>query len=186
MEIDWDGIRVALRSEMPGNDAAGEEAARRALEIALGERTLRDSVDYYVALRPARELVRSVLWLLRPWSAMTRCRELAQPPHEVEIRRSAVELLRVLADRRALPWVSEFLDDEDPAIQAWGMGLLDQLLWSEMIEPDEAETVLRRAERHQSDGIRERADAIRGYLRERACEQKTGEDCDSSSGPTPS
>lgn len=183
METDWDGIRVALRSEMPDNDAAGDEAARRALEIVLGERALRESVDYYVALRPARELVRSVLWLLRPWSEMIRCRELARPPNEMETRRNAVELLRVVADGRALPWVSEFLDDEDPAIQAWGMGLLDQLLWSELVEPDEAENVLRRAERHGSDGVRHRADVIRSYLQGRAREQQAAEDSGSGDRP---
>lgn len=168
MEIDWDEIRVVIRSEMPDNDAAGFAAARRALELVLGEQVLRQSVDHYVEMRPAYELIRSVLWLLRPWSAMIRCHELAQPPNDIETRRNSVELLRVVADERALPWVSGFLDDEDPAIQSWGIGVLDQLLWSELVEPDQAETLLERAERHENGGVRERVEFIRGYLRERA------------------
>jgi hypothetical protein len=167
MEIDWDEIRTVIRSEMPWNDAVGDVAARRAMEIVLGEHVLRQSVDYYVAVSPAAELVRNVLWLLRPWSAMNRCYELAQPPNDIKTRRSAVELLRVVADERALPWVSEFLNDEDPGIQGWGIGVLDQLLWSFLVDPDEAEVLLRRAERHENSAVRERTKFIRGYLRER-------------------
>jgi hypothetical protein len=165
--VNWDDLRAALRLEMIDGDDAGSDAARRALEMILGEETLRESVDYYVAVRPARELVRSVLWLLRPWSAMSRCHELAQLPNEIETRRSAVELLRVVADRRALPWVSDFLKEQDPEIQSWGIGVLDQLLWSELIEPDEAEEVLERAGRHENGAVRDRVDFIRSYLRDR-------------------
>jgi hypothetical protein len=84
---------------------------------------------------------------------MIRCRELSQFQNEIETRRSAVELLRVVADGRALPWVSEFLDDEDAQIQTWGIGVLDQLLWSELVEPEEAEEVLERAARHENESV---------------------------------
>jgi hypothetical protein len=149
---------------MPDREPAGSDVALRALEMILGEEPLRAGVDYYVAHRPASELVRSVLWLLRPWSAMARCRELASSSNDAETRRSAVELLRVVADRRALPWVSEFLDDSDPHVQNWGIGVLDQLLWSELIEPDEAEDILDRAAHHHNQEVRERVEFIRSFL----------------------
>jgi len=60
-DVNWDQLRKALRLEMIDGDDAGSDAARRALEMILGEVTLRESVDYYVAVRPAQELVRSVL-----------------------------------------------------------------------------------------------------------------------------
>jgi hypothetical protein len=168
MRTNWDEIRTTLRSEMPGREPSSDGAARRALEIVLGEDALRASVDYYVAWGPARELTRSVLWLLRPWSAMLRCRELAQLPNNIETRRSAVELLRVVADRRALCWIPEFLDDDDPDIQNWGIGVLDQLLFSELVEPDEAEALLQKAARHENGNVCERVEFIRSYLRDRA------------------
>ena len=155
MKINWDEIRTALRSEMPDREPSGDAAARRALEIVLGEDALRASVDYYIARGAASELARSVLWQLRPWSAMLRCRELAQLPNDIETRRSAVEFLRVVADRRVLSWISEFLDDDDPGIQNWGIGVLDQLLFSDLVEPDEAEALLEKAERHENSGVRE-------------------------------
>jgi len=167
-DINWDEIADALRPEMPDREPAGTDAARRALEMILGEEALRGGVDYYVARRSASELVRSVLWLLRPWSAMVRCHELAGMSNEPEIRRSAVELLRVVGDRRALPWVSEFLDDSDSQVQGWGIGVLDQLLWSELIEPEEAEEVLQRAAHHENEAIREHVEFIRSFLRARS------------------
>ena len=51
-DVNWDQLRKALRLEMIDGDDAGSDAARRALEMILGEVTLRESVDYYVAVRP--------------------------------------------------------------------------------------------------------------------------------------
>jgi hypothetical protein len=48
------------------------------------------------------------------------------------------------------------------------VGVLDQLLWSELIEPEEAEDLLRTAEQHENEAVRERAEFIRGFLRARA------------------
>jgi hypothetical protein len=165
MEINWDELAFTVRLSMPHGQTAGSDAARRALEMILGEETLRSGVDYYIAKEPAYELVRSILWLLHPSGAIARCRELAMPPNELATRRSAVELLRVVADRRALPWVSGFLDDPDSQIQVWGIGVVDQLLFSNLIEPEEAEDVLEKAERHESAAVREQAESIRSYLR---------------------
>jgi hypothetical protein len=74
----------------------------------------------------------------------------------------------VVADRRALPWIPEFLNDSDPDIQGWGIGVLDQLLYSELVWPEEAEDLLKTAEQHQSEHVRERAEWIRNFLRVRA------------------
>lgn len=167
MNIPWDEIRTALRKEIIDNDPSGDDAARRALEMILGEEALRTSVDYYVAVGPASELVRSVLWLLRPWSAMVRCKELAQASNDIETRRRAVYLLQAAADRRALGWVAEFLNDDDPQIQSCGAGVLDQLLWSESVEVEEAEELLLRAAGHANEGVRQRAEFIRSYLTDR-------------------
>jgi len=169
-DLNWGELRAALRLEFINGDDAGSDAARRALEMILGEKTLRDSVDYYVERRAAGELARSVLWLLRPWSAMSRCHELAQLPNAIETRRSAVELLRVVADDRALPWVSDFLEDQDAQIQSWGIGVLDQLLWSELIEPADGEELLERGAQHGNPAVRDQVEFIRTYLRDRGSE----------------
>jgi hypothetical protein len=74
---------------------------------------------------------------------MKYCYEIFNGPRSLEDRRMAVELVQVVADHRALSWVAEFLDDEDSHIQVWGVGVLDQLLWSHLIEPEAAEDLLR-------------------------------------------
>ena len=48
-----------------------------------------------------------------------------------------------------------------------GSGVLDQLLWSELIVPDEAEDLLLTAEQHENKAVRERAEFVRGFLRGR-------------------
>jgi hypothetical protein len=72
--------------------------------------------------------------------------------------------MRAIADRRALPWITEFLEDKDPEIQAWGIGVLDQLLYKELIWPEEAEDALKTAEGHENKLVREGAEGIRRYL----------------------
>ena|SRR5580658_10085010 len=167
MEIDWKNLAARLQG-VDCEAGGSSDDARRALELILGEDALRASVDHYIAAQPGYALARSVLWQLRPWSAMSYCYEIFKGPREIEDRRLAVELVRVVADRRALPWISEFLEDQDLQIQAWDIGVLDQLLWSELIEPDEAEDLLRAAGQHENEAVRERAEFIRGFLRARA------------------
>jgi hypothetical protein len=76
-----------------------------------------------------------------------------------------VWLLRVVADHRTLNWVGEFLDDPDEIVQSWGIGVLDQLLWRDLVLPEEAESLLIRAEGHANPVVREKAGSIRGFLR---------------------
>jgi len=163
-EINWEELATTLGLLIKNGERGSSEAARRALELLIGEDALRASVDYYIAGRRGAELARCVLWQLHPWSAMRYCYDIFKGPRSLEDRRMAVELVRVVADCRALPWVAEFLDDEDTDIQLWGVGVLDQLLQSRLIEPEQVEDLLRMAERHQNGAVRERAEIIRSFL----------------------
>jgi len=161
-------VGAISETEHGSTESGSRETARRALELIVGEDALRSAVDHYVRLEPGAELARMVLWQLHPWSAMERCYEIAKTAPSVEERRAAVELLRVVADRRALPWVGELLGDDDAEVQIWATGVLDQLLWSELIEPEEAEDLLRAAEQHTNPSVPERAAFIRRFLADRS------------------
>ena len=174
--IDWTTLAKQLGLLANGGEKSSSGDARRALEILIGRPAIRASVDHYITGAPGSELARSVLWLMRPWSAMVYCYDIWRSSPSIGDRRAAVELLRVVADRRALNWVGQFLEDKDDAIQAWGAGVLDQLLWSNLVEPEEAEPVLVRAENHSSAAVRERVGFIRGYLRRRACQKQENND----------
>lgn len=169
--IDWAKIATEAGALAEGQERGSSALARAALESIIGPQNLRESVDHYIAFKPGFELVRSILREIQPWSAMTYCYELYQTSPDIETRRSAIELLRVLADKRVLLWVNEFLDDEDEGIQAWGFGVLDQLLWKELVEPEEAEALLVRAEQHGNQGVRENAGFVREYLVQRKQQQ---------------
>ena len=171
-EIDWEQLATSLGLLNDKGESGSSDAARRALGMIVGEAALRSAVDHYIAFHRGFELARQVLCQIHPWSAMSYCYEIFKSSRPIEDRRSAVELLRVVADRRALPWVAEFLANEDAEIQAWGVGVLDQLLWSELIDPAEAKKLLRAAERHGNEAVRDKAAFIRGFRRDRAQTQK--------------
>lgn len=163
-QIDWQALASQLGLLREGGESSGTHRACEALESLLGEDNLRHAVDYYISGKPGSELARSVLWHIHPFSAMRYCYDIFKSDLPVEVRRSAVELLRVVADKRAVGWIAEFLNDDDPEIQAWGAGVLDQLLWSELIFPEDIEHLLVKAETHSNIGVRETAEFIRSFL----------------------
>ena len=167
MEINWVELEQQCRTK--GFNGYGSTEAMTALEIIVGEDTLRNAVDYYVDLKPVSELTRQVLWQLRPPSAMARCYEIFKSDPDLERRRTAVELLRVVADRRVLPWIEEFWADPDAGIQNWGAGILDQLLWGGGLDAQDKDAVrlLHQGEEHPNSGVRELMAFILKYLSDR-------------------
>ena len=161
--IDWP--LLAQRLAARDSKGYGSDQAMAALELIVGEEAVRQSVDYYVALKPEAELARAVLWRLRPWSAMQRCYEIYHSDADIEYRRTAIELLRVVADERALDWIEEFLADSDNGIQGWGIGVLDQLLWGSGMSQNG--NALKKAERHHNPHVQSQAAFVRSYLEER-------------------
>ncbi len=137
-----------------------------ALEQIIGEDVIREAVDYYVAWKQERDLVRSILWAIRPWSAMQRCYEIIRSSDDREDRRAAVELLRVAADERALDWIDEFLADPDDWIQQGAVNILDQMLFGGGIrynEPamEKVDRLLASAETHPNPNVRQGAASLR-------------------------
>lgn len=162
--IDWYHVATQIGTLDETSERGGDDVARRALELIVGEDQLRGAVDYYVTHEPGSELVRSILHLLHPGVAMQRCYELYHSQVDIEVRRSAVELLRVVADRRALKWIGEFLDDRDMEIQGWGIGVLEHLAFSGLAFAEECEMPLRKAEQHAHAYVREIAARVRQYF----------------------
>ena len=168
MTIDWTGLARTLGSiRESGDEHSGSELARLALERITGADVFRSAVDHYVTGAPGSELARSVLWQVHPWSGMQRCHEIYLSGRDLEVRRRAVELLRVVADRRALPWVAGYLEDADPLIQAWAAGIVDQLLFADLADVAECEPLLRLMVDHANQQVRERHAFILEYLAQR-------------------
>jgi hypothetical protein len=165
LEIDWDEFAVADAGYLgPG----GDDRARRALEVILGEQAIRSAVDYILAVRPGADLALDVLSLLRPWIAAECCHEISISSSDIDDRRRAVGLLQDVGDRRALPWISGYLDDSDSMVQMCGASVLDHLLYLYLVEPQEAEGLIKKAQHHENEAVREQAESIRNFLRDRA------------------
>ena len=154
MPIDWEQIAHKVGSTLNGNtERSDDNMARRAIKILIGEENFKDAVDHYVSNKQGAEIVRAVLWNLRPYSAMERCYEIFKNSSGIEDRRTAVELLKVVADKRALPWVVTILNDPDITIQNWGAGLVDQLIWSEMVTPKDCRKELELMSKHKNKKV---------------------------------
>ncbi len=107
--IDWPLLAKQLAVRGYGGFGNSSTEGMAALELIVGENNIRQAVDDYVAVKPQAELIRQVLWRLRPRSAMERCYEIYHSNADIDQRRAAIELLRVVADERVLPWIEEFL-----------------------------------------------------------------------------
>lgn len=166
--VDWEQLARsvgAIRDDQ--SEHSGTSLARRAIEKMIGVDACRSAVDHYVSHKPGCELARSILCHIHPWSAMERCYEICNEDDNTDIRRSAIELLRVVADGRVLPWVPEFLADTDQGVQTWGAGIVDQLLWSHEIEPADCSDILKTMAEHENEQVRERYEFIQSNLKSR-------------------
>ena len=162
--VDWKSLAERLGTLRGGGEVGGTSYARQAIEILLGEENLRQAVEYYIAGKPGSELARDVLKEIRPWSAIEYCYDIYKSGADVRNRRLAVELLRAVADRRALGWVAEFLGDEDEEIQMWGAGMLEQLVYSELLSKQETGELLEKMDEHENPSVRETAESIKRHL----------------------
>jgi hypothetical protein len=162
--IDWHKLALQIGSIHERGESGGTDVARQALELIIGPEALRGAVDYYVAGHSGSELARSVLSLVKPAAAIDRCLEIARSDTDVESRQLAVELLRVVADARGIQWAGEFLNDVDEGVQIWAAGIVDQLLWSDLVDSEDCRDILEAMAQHKNGAVQERAVFIRSYL----------------------
>jgi len=166
--IDWQSLANQLglitSTERGWTESGGARAGLEALENLPGADAIRASVDYYISGEPGSELARSVLWLLHPRSAMDRCHQIYLEADQVEDRRAAVELLRVVADSHALQWIPLYLNDPDDQTQMWGICIVDQLLTSSLVNSDDCAAILTAAASHPNEHVREKATWVRTNL----------------------
>lgn len=158
--IDWADLAGRLGTLKPPFESGGTDVARGALTLYFGDAVWEETVDYYVSSQPGCELSRSVLRLLKPRAAVERCLSIYREG-TLPDRRTAVELLRVIAMVEDVPMVRVFLDDPDEEIQAWGIGVLDQMIWDKLVALEDVEPLLEYACSHPNPQVRAKAAFIR-------------------------
>ncbi len=171
MKIDWKKLALALGSvsqEKPYSESVSTPMAQAAMEMILGEETIKETVRFILDIPPGSgqgsHLAEQVLSLMQSEVAAKEAYRIYQISHG-DRRSSAVALIKRIGAKISLNWVEEFLKNDETA--SWGIGVLDQLLWRWVVDPEEAETLLKLAENHPIENVREQALFIRQYLSNR-------------------
>ena len=164
--VDWS----RMAEEFGCGDMGSGDLAERALDRILGDEMVHGTVDHYIDCRGSgtgAELARAFLIHIGSPQARNYCHRIYKEDADIERRRGAVDLLRMISDRTKLPWVREFLDDPDPYIQGYGGSMLDQLLFSRRVFEDECEDLLVIMRDHANEAVRRYHSLVMDFLDDR-------------------
>lgn len=166
MITDWTLLAKRLGSlKEDGSESGGTSYAKLALEDILGEEWILSTVDFILTYKKGSELALNCLVHLETEKAVQYAYKLYKN-NTGEIKQDAVWLLGKIAHPASFQWVEEFLND--PEVLSWGLGLLDQLLWTEKIQPDNRTADLLDLAILNSEGaLAKKVAFIREYLQER-------------------
>lgn len=163
-QIDWrclaEKMGTITWNDSGHSESGGTVLAKQALVEIIGDKIFCAAVDFYVSHEPGYELARSVLLLLNPPAAMDRCMELFRNADDAQQATDAIELLRVVADKRALNWVPEIMASDNSGVRVWGVSLLDQLWMAGEIEPDDGRPFVRAALCDVAQNVRDQAQQV--------------------------
>jgi len=123
-------------------------------------------VDYWNSQEPGCFTAEMVLSIIKSKVAMDRCYEIYRTRHGSNDACSAVFLLGSFAGTEALPWVREFLDDEQQVIRLNGIRVLRCILDGPLGDQDGelAKALLDKGESDPDAEVRERTGQIRTHL----------------------
>lgn len=172
MITDWKriGIKIGILTEEDTFDkGCSTKDAKKALEIILGKEWIKQSVDIALTIEPGAELAMSSLKLLSSELAVDYAYSIYKSDTDPERKRMAVWLIKHLAIEKSYQWVEEFLNDKN--VIGWGLDVLDQLLWREVIYYEDVSEKVNHlfelAIKNSNGGLEESVDFIKEYLQER-------------------
>lgn len=149
--IDWKALGLelgAIRETAPGSWVAFDrgDLGTRAIERLLGgDDVALSAVGAYVTGDVEGEVARSVLRVLRSPAAMDECWRIYRTSECADDRETAIELLRSIADRRALPWYEEVFQSGDlPSARRWACSGVAQLGYTESITDEQLQSWIER------------------------------------------
>ena len=141
--------------------------SKLALESFLGKLWIKNTVDYIIQLKPEWNLAVNCLRILESEYATDYAYQIYKNSTTKEDCRIAVSVIKDIAHPKSIEWIAEFLNDKNVA--DFGLGVLDQLLWSEKIEPNElTESLLNLATESWNGQLNEKVEFIREYLSEKS------------------
>ena len=142
--------------------------SKLAIESFLGESWVKSTVDYIIQLKPEWNLAINCLRVLESELATDYAYSIYKNSIDNDDRRIAALIVKDIAHPKSIAWVEEFLGDQNTA--DFGIGILDQLLWSEKIEFNEmTDSLLNKAEQMWDGSLSSNVSFIRDYLSKRSC-----------------
>jgi len=165
MVTDWKKLARELGSLHESGESGGDSFAKRAFEEILGDEWIESTVDDIIAFKRGDELAMSCLRYLNS-SKATKYAYQVYKSSQGERADRAVWLIKNLANPIALEWIREFLNDTN--VIHWGIGVLDQLLWTEQVPyDDKVKALLDLADKNLNGQSKDNTDFIRQYVEKR-------------------
>lgn len=118
----------------------GTSAARTALDLIIGQDTIKNFIESYLLGDSSQWLISSIIRHLQSPFAAEYCYRIVKEDSDQVRREGALYLLKELSDIRCLQWFQEFITDENQNIQYLTICMLDQFYFchsslDEDIEP---------------------------------------------------
>ncbi|MGN6399506.1 MAG: hypothetical protein ACTHMD_03565 [Flavisolibacter sp.] len=166
MITDWKAIGYKIGTIREDGESGGDSFAKIALEEILGQEWIETTVEQIVSFKRGFELAMSCLRYIHSERAVLYAYNIYKTSNG-DRAAQAVWLIKHIAHPVAFDWIEEFLNDNN--VMIWGIGVLDQLLWSEQIIYDEkANSLLNIAEEKANGELKGQVEFIREYIQERS------------------
>ncbi|AEW03053.1 hypothetical protein A4D02_03395 [Niastella koreensis] len=167
MTTNWKELALKVGSlHHDGSESGGDSYGKAALEEILGEEWMRHTVEHIISFKRGSEIATNCLCLIHSHNTAIYAYGVYKSS-EGERANRAVWLIKELAHPVSFDWIEEFLNDQN--VMGWGLGVLDQLLWTKQIPYDEkAESLLQLALTNSEGKLTDLVAFIRNYLLARA------------------
>lgn len=161
MDKDWS--RISELVEKNSSPLNHDRKSKLAIESFLGKSWIEKTVDYVIQLKSEWNLAVNSLRILESEYATDYAYRIYKEANNKENSRLAVFVIKEISHPKSIKWIEEFLNDENVA--DFGLGTLDQLLWTEKIESNDlTESLLNLASEKWNGELNEKVNFIRGYL----------------------
>ncbi|MGZ0016942.1 hypothetical protein [Yeosuana sp. AK3] len=165
MDKDWSQISELIAKS--NSKLTHDGKSKFALELFLEKSWIKSTVDYIIQLKPEWNLALNCLRILESEYATDYAYQIYKNSTDKNDCRIAVLVIKDIAHPKSIDWISEFLNDKNVA--DFGLGILDQLLWTEKIESNEmTESLLNLATDKWNGELKEKVEFIREYLNKKS------------------
>ena len=148
-----------------GSQSGGETITKKAFDEILGDEWIEDAVETAISLKRGSELAMSCLRFISSTKATQYAYKIYESS-EGERARQAVWLIKHIANPISYNWIKQFLNDGN--VIDWGLGVLDQLLWTEQVPYNEnVKSLLDLANENSQGQLKDLVDFIQSYLEQR-------------------